>query len=462
MNNQTRMSRRDVLKLGMVTAATASLTLAGCGSSTDAATPSGTLSIMTWGSDKRLKQSFQAVSSTYPKDFSGIKLNVIVAGSGDADVTQAFRLALAAHKNIPDIVRLNYTELIEFAQAGVIDDLSDLINPVKDDLYIGAQKLATYQGKFVAVPEQVKSKMFYYRTDLFEQAHLTPDDLATVDGLIAAGQKFHARNAQAFMLNMGPQPSGAWIGEIMSAYPNPRTADSSGHYIVSSNPAFADAFTFVKRLHDSGITLPVDDFSPDWGPAFKNQRIGAALHANWLKLFLPGYATSIQAGKWKVLPAWPALSPLATQAYGSESAGSVFFIPQEAKNKDLARLFLNKLVLDKKGSLAQFKANSLTPLLRSVQPALLDYVNTASKPSSMTDELWAQQPQNFFGKDFYPAEFASYDHVKIFDYDPAATKEFAILNQWLIQVVQGKSDVTAALAGAQHDLETQIGNPYKS
>ncbi|WP_165423829.1 ABC transporter substrate-binding protein [Ktedonosporobacter rubrisoli] len=456
-----KLCRRTVLKLGAAGLAAAGLTLAGCNGGAGSSKTADTVTIVTWGSDKRLRQSFQAVSSAFPNDFQHFKLNIVVAGGGDPDVTRSLRLALAAHKNIPDIVRLNYNEIAEFAQAGVLHDLKDVIEPIKDDLYIGAQKLAMYQGKYVAIPEQVKSKMFYYRADLFEQLHITPGDLNTIDGLIASAQKLHERFPKTYLFNMGQQPSGTWLSEIISAYPNISMAEPSGNYVVTSAPAFSSAFSFIKRLHDSGTTLQVDDFSTDWGPAFKNGRIAGALNANWLKLFLPEYATVDQAGKWKAA-LWPDLLPLVDQSYGSEAGGSVFVIPEEAPNKEQAILFLRRLILDKKGALAQFKANSLTPLLRSAQPDLLTYVHNASKPSDVSDEQWALQPHNFFGKDFYTQELASYDRVRIFNYDPSALKEFAILNQWLNQFVQGKADLKASLAGAQHDMETQIGNPYKS
>jgi hypothetical protein len=99
-------------------------------------------------------------------------------------------------------------------------------------------------------------------------------------------------------------------------------------------------------------------------------------------------------------------------------------------------------------------------LTKSAKPDVLDYVKNAKKPADMKDADWAAQAQNFFGKDFPEIEFNSYDSVKVFPYDPSASKEFDILNQWLQKYLSGDTPLDQALAKAQSDMEGQIGNPY--
>jgi hypothetical protein len=78
----------------------------------------------------------------------------------------------------------------------------------------------------------------------------------------------------------------------------------------------------------------------------------------------------------------------------------------------------------------------------------------------MSDEDWAAQPAVFFGPEYQELEFQSYDYVKVFPYDPQASKEFEILGQWKDKLVAGEVDVETALANAQTDMEAQVGNPY--
>ena len=290
-----------------------------------------TLNVWTWGSPTDIQSALAALKSVYPSEFNNVSLQVTVQ-SGDFQVADAFRLALASHKNLPDMMQLNYTQVPEFAGAGVLRDLSDVINPVKNDLYAGALQLAQYSGQFVAFPFQVNSKLFYYRGDRFEQAGISLSDMQTLDGFINAGKKFHAKFSKSYIMNLGPQPVQYWLGELLSAYPTARMADSSGNYQITSNKAFTDTFNFFKRVHDAGIAWPVDDFSTDWPAGFKNGNIAGDLVASWMKnpIFLASYATTAQVGKWNVGP-WPALSPMANEKFGSEAGGAVWVVPQGAR-----------------------------------------------------------------------------------------------------------------------------------
>ncbi|HEX6478293.1 MAG TPA: extracellular solute-binding protein [Ktedonobacteraceae bacterium] len=461
MDLYSKISRREVLKYGAASAAT--LALAACGSSgpgSSSGSNGGTLQVWVWAGATLVQKAFNAVAAAYPSTFKNVKLNITTIPNGDAGVAQQFSLALAAHKNIPDFMLLNYTEVPEFAGVGVLEDLSKIISPVKDDLYGGAQQISAYNGTSVTVPWQLKSKLFYYRADLFEQAGIDVDKIATVDDFIAAGHQFHAKFPKQYILNLGQQPVGYLYHEIMSAFPNASFADKSGNYQLATSPAFAQTYSFLKQIHDSGIAYPIDDFTADWPAAIKNGSICGFLIANWMQDFLPGYATAAQAGKWQV-KTWPKIFPDVDEKYGSDAGGSVWVVPTGGANKDLAIEYLSKLVLDKQGALASFNATGNPPLLKSVQATVLDTINNGKRPASMSTADWLALPQNFFGASYYPTQFASYDLVKAFGYDPAATKEFTIFEQWANNVVQGKVSVDAALEGAQHDMQTQIGNPYQ-
>ncbi len=462
MDLQAKFSRRTALKYGAATAAT--LALAGCGAgiggSSGGSTNSGTLQVWVWAGASIQQSAFKAVAAAYPKDFKIVKLNITVIPNGDVGVAQQLSLALAAHKNLPDLLMLNYTEVPEFAEVGVLEDLSHIINPVKSDLYAGALGVSTYNGTNVTIPWQLKSKLFYYRADLFAQAGIDPTSIVTANDFIAAGQKFHAKFPKQYIMNLGSQPVNYLLGELLSAFPNLSFANRSGQYDLTTNPAFSESLGFLKSVHDAGIAFPIDDFTADWPAAIKNGTICGFLIADWMQDFLPGYATSAQAGKWQAVD-WPTLFSDADERYGSDAGGSVWVVPTGATNKNLALEYLTALCLDKQGSLASFNATGNPSLLKSVQPTMLDAINNGQKPSSTTEEQWLTLPQNFFGKNYYPTEFTSYDFVKVFGYDPAATKEFTIFDQWMNKVVQNKASVANALAGAQHDMQTQIGNPYQ-
>ena len=461
MDLQAKVSRREALKISAAT--TATLALAACGGSNPASpSVSGphTLNIWVWAGAALQQSGLKALAAAYPNDFKNVKFNITTIPNGDQGLAQQLSLALAAHKNVPDFFMLNYTELPQFAEAGVLEEIGRVINPIKDDLYAGALNISVYHGSYFAFPYELKSKLFYYRPDLFAQAGINVDSITTPDDFIAAGQKFRAKFPNKYMMNLGTQPAGYLFHEMLSAFPNVSFADRSGNYSLTTNPAFTKAFSFLKQIHDSGIAQPIDDFSADWPAAIKNETIGGFLIANWMKEFLPQYATSAQASKWKA-KTWPTLFPEADERYGSDAGGSVFVVSKASPNKDLAVETLTRYCLDKQGALAAFGATGRATLTKSTQPALLDALSNTKKSASMSDKDWQELPQNFFGKDYYSTEFGTYDLAKTFGYDPKAVKEFTILQQWADKMLQGKASVEAALSGAQHDMQTQIGNPYQ-
>src|SRR5262249_26496 len=152
-------------------------------------------------------------------------------GQGDQDVAAALRLALASGQNIPEIVQLNRTQVAEFASAGELLPLDDIYAPVKDDLYAGALELVKVADQIVAFPFALKSKVFYYRGDLFDKAGIDLSKIASTDDFMAAGKTLMDKVPNAHVLNLGPQPAGYWIGELVSAYPNSTYfADAQGNF----------------------------------------------------------------------------------------------------------------------------------------------------------------------------------------------------------------------------------------
>jgi ABC-type glycerol-3-phosphate transport system substrate-binding protein len=462
MMSTTKLSRRQMLKL--MGAGSSALALGGLpfGTATrsvahfQAATP---LKWVSWGGATGIKKIADAVARNLPDVAAKYAVDVVDGGTGDQDVAAMIRLALASGQNIPEMVQLNRTQVTEFATAGELLTLDDIFGAAKDDVYTGALDLAKVGDNFVAFPFELKSKLFYYRGDLFDQAGIDVSKIVTTDDFINAGKALQSKAGGTNILNLGPQPAGYYLGELVSAYPDSKFfADADGNYSVTSNAAFKDAFGFLKSLIDAKVTLPVDDWSTDWQPAIADGKIAGFLNANWLKLFLPTFAPE-QTGKWKV-GLWPQLTPLADQRYGSEAGGSVFVVMKRSANAQAAADYLRSVFLDKAGAMVAYNTLGTTPLVKSAKDDFLAANQKPVKPDGMSDADFAAQPSVFFGPDLAATELASYDYVKVLQYDPAASKGLDIINQWLQKYVTGTNDLDSALSGAEGDMQSQIGNPY--
>jgi ABC-type glycerol-3-phosphate transport system substrate-binding protein len=405
---------------------------------TGGATEPVKITFMVWGSTEYAARYVDAVYSAYPDLKDKYIVEPQVGGKGDGDVAQKIRLQLAAKGEMPDIVQFNRTQLSEFAEAGVLEDLAPVYEPVSDDLLEGAKQLVTYNGNYVAFPYEMKAKLWFYRQDLFDQAGIDPANIKTLEDFIEAGKVLHEKIPNTYITNLGSEIPGYWLGMLLSGN-GARITDENGNFVVANDPGIRKAFEATKTLRDSGVTANISDWTPDWEKGFADGTIASSLIGSWFKMFLPQYAAD-QAGKWAV-----AQFPVIADAEGgSEAGGSVYVIPKDAPHKKEAIDFLSKAVLTKEGNLALHKELTLTPVLKS---AISDPV--------------VQQPDSFFGESLPQAESEALANLKVFPFDPSSDLEFKILNQYLTKHVQDGEDLEKALQNAQADMESQIGNPYQ-
>jgi ABC-type glycerol-3-phosphate transport system substrate-binding protein len=416
-----------------------------------------TIKFMSWGGVDRHKPRVALFQKSWPETASWLNVEVVSPGAQDADVNNAFRLALSAGgKDVPDIIQFNYISVPEFARAGAFLDIGKWMAAYDKDITPGAKTLSMYSGQVWCVPSQVKGKMWFYRKDLFEKAGIDPNAIKTFDNYVAAGKKFHEVNPKSYIMNIGPQPFGpVWYFSILSHWDDVRVADDNGNYQLTKNPHFAEVFTWLKTMNTSGIAFKTDDWSPDWQPAIGDGSIAGFLIHTWMSSFLPQFAPT-QKGLWTA-----ALQPDFNR-YGSGEGGDVMCIPAGAKNPEAAFEFLSKMYLETKGAVEFSMLTGYVPSVKSALPVVRERNANLKRPDGITDAAWAATPAVFFGPEVFEAGVKSMDVVKVFPYDPKALAELAIMQKHSQAFIADKETLEQALAGAQSDMEKQIGNPYKS
>ena len=175
-----------------------------------------------------------------------VKVDVELGGSGDGDVAQKLRLALASGQNIPDLIRLNYTQLPEFAEAGVLEEVGAYIAPYEDSLIDAAKTVMQYKGKFYAFPREIKPKVWFYRADIFEELNIDPYAVKTIDDFIAVGLKIQEKYPNAHMENFNV-PVQSYDLMMMLSGTNGSFCNEDGVYDLASNPDVRLAFEQIGR-----------------------------------------------------------------------------------------------------------------------------------------------------------------------------------------------------------------------
>lgn len=434
-NSRLRTAAAVVAALGITGTA-----LSGCSPAAEIPAESGPITMQVWGDTAIAEAQFADFVKAFPDESEGLKIKVSSAGQNDADSLEKFRLALASGEDIPDILQLNYSAIPEFAEAGVLSDISEYTADYVGNVTDAAQTLMKYDDQTIGFPYEVKEKLWFYRSDLFEQAGIDVTAVKTQEDFIAAGKALQAVAPTSYVWNLGPNPEQYAWAMIVSGNDARYSTREPCEIVVGSDEGTAEAFRAVKTLRESGVVNPnFDDFSPEWQAALADGTIASTLLASWFPQFLQQYAPDL-AGKWAVTT-WPEIGGAIG---GSESAGSVFVIPEAAKNKEAAATFLANSLMTAKGAKSFAQAN----------PGYIPNVTELlSDPDIANNE--------YFGPSLIEAYEAAAEEYKIFPFDPAALKQTATLkDQMANYLASDEEDPSSFLQAAQDQLASQVGCPY--
>ena len=424
-----------------VTSTSAPITSTAPPTSTGSGDAAGPIVLQAWGDVTGQQTMWTQFTTNFPDQAKGLSFQAVSAGANDADAVAKLRLQLSSGTDIPDIVQLNYSAVAEFAQAGVLADLGTLMTPYAGNVTQAAQTLMKYNGTVVAIPFEVKEKLWFYRSDLFSQAGIDPTKVTTQQQFVDAGKQLQKTSPKSYIWNLGPNPQQYQWDMIVSGNGAKYSTQNPCAITVGTDPGLAAAFQAVKDLRASGVVANIDDFTPEWQTALADGTVASTLSASWLPQFLQQYAPDL-AGKWAVTT-WPEIGGATG---GSEAGGSVFVIPNASKHKEGAVTFLASMLMTKKGAGAYVAANP------SYIPNVVESLNDP-----------AVRNNAYFGTSLIDAFLAASQSYKLFPFDPASITETTVLSEQLAKYL-ASSDASPAsyLQAAQAQLEAQVGCPWES
>lgn len=181
--------------------------------------------------------------------------------------------------DLPDIGNLNYFS--SFAADGLLYPAEDLLPAETLDDMVGTFiENSKYEGTAYAVPDLASARLFFYNTDIFEQAGLTKDDIVTWDGVQAAAEKIAETvpDVTPLALPLGPEEAQAEF--LIWAASNDGGYYQDGEWTITSD-ANVETAEYLQGLVDAGLTNP--------SPATFNRTDGAfALFAQGQAAMLNG------------------------------------------------------------------------------------------------------------------------------------------------------------------------------
>ena len=396
---------------------------------------------MCWGSTGQYEEMTANIMAANPELAAKYDVSWVLGGDGDGAVAEKIRLGLSAGENVSDFAVLNYTQIPEFAREGVLVDIADAVAPYLGTMTVAAKSLSQYKGQTIAVPFEVKTKVWYYRSDIFDECGIDVSSIQNTDDLIAAGLKIQETYPDSYIWNMGRSTPGYSFYLTLSGN-DAKFFDEDGNYVIASDPGTIAMLEDYKKLADSGVISDISDWSTDWYGALADGTIVSQLSAGWLgqDIFLPTY--SGEGNEWKVT-LWPTIG--GTDA-GSDAGGSVMVVPSYSQYPAEAAEFIAAACLSETGSMAVF----------GISGSLPQNTNVLSDPDTFADQV-----NGYFGDTYVKAQEQALDKFAIFNYSPNASAEQGIAVEYFIKAIYGDISIDEALSAAQSDMEMLIGNAFE-
>jgi len=327
--------------------------LFGCGSKEPAPAPessgeiSGTIVVWSWDvAAKALEDAAVRFKEIHPD------VVVEVEDLGTDQVYDRLLTRLASKTGLPDVVTMEGERVATYA-AKFPDGFADMTEYVNPDDFLPVKiSEVTSNGKIVGFPWDGAPTGVYYRTDLFEQAGINPDDIKTWDDFIREGKKMEAIGVKMMPLAASTNPTFfGMLYEQTGSY----FFDLDGKTSVDTENGLKAANT-LKKLYDAGITYD----SIDWDglvTATKEGKIATVPSAVWWAGTLMDEVQE-SAGKWKVMPL-PKIEE--GMDYVAVNGGSDVLVPADAPNKAAAIEFVKFAMTDVESQINGFTNYGLFP-----------------------------------------------------------------------------------------------------
>jgi multiple sugar transport system substrate-binding protein len=248
-------------KLTFLAAATAASALLLTGCSVTGATSSGgtgdgtgTVNVLLMKQASYSEEDQQKIADAFEKANPDIDVNITsVAYEALHD-----KITTAAPAGTYDVVLVDVIWPAEFADKGIIADISDRIpESWNEEMLSGALETAHYKDAYWGVPWVVSSKLFYYNTAQLAAVGATAADLETWDGVLDVARKIKAEQGVEYPLAWSWSQAEALIcdyAQLLGAFGG-EFVDSDGKLIIN-NKAGVDALTWMKTTVDDGLTNP--------------------------------------------------------------------------------------------------------------------------------------------------------------------------------------------------------------
>jgi ABC-type glycerol-3-phosphate transport system substrate-binding protein len=431
-------SRRHLLKQAAVAGATVPAVLGGlgwqaplAGAQTPAVsdvTPNpdiqGKLEI--WGWDAAIA-SLKVVDPVFQQAYPNIQISYVPRPP--ADTYQQLQLAASAGSGGPDISIIEDSHLAQFAELGVLADVTDGVTPYLDKMNSYKWPPAKFEDHYYAMPWDSGPVAVFYRRDVFEAAGVDPESLKTWDDYHQIATTIKEK-AGVPMLQLAKARNDGRTFEMMLWQQGLGYVDADGKVILDTEPRIQQTLEYLGQFWTDDLATDTEPWTDPWYKEMADGKVATNPAAVWLGTFLKSFIAPDASGTWGVvrLPLW---TPDGVAA--SNDGGSQLAIWGQSEQQEVAWAYVEFHLGREASQLEMYKKTDLFPSLET----------------TYTDPFF-EEPDPYFGNE--PVRHLFADVVSKIPNAGIYTSDYQEMNSLLVPEIQrfaiGDQSAKDALANA--------------
>ncbi len=362
-------------------------------------------------------------------------VTIEVVEMAKADIEQKLNTMLASGQTdaLPDVVLVEDYNAKKYMNAypGAFVpydnvDFSQFASPVD---------FMTEGGETYGVPFGLATAGLYYRTDYFEQAGYTEEDLNNItwSQLIEIGKDVKETTGHN-ILTFDPDDS-SYIRMMMQSAGEWYT-DEEGNANIKDNEALKEAFNIIVDMHEADIFKPSTGWA-EYIKSFNSGEVAAIMTGCWITPSV--MAAPEQEGLWRIAP-MPRMENIPASVNASNLGGSSWFILNGTGNEEIAKDFIGQTFA---GSIELYET-------------ILSENGIASMYAPAFTSAAYTEPQAFFGGQATNKDLADWTSmVKPVPFGEYTWEADAVVSQALSAVLAG-ADIDEALSDAEEQFKLQV------
>ncbi|GMQ59942.1 sugar ABC transporter substrate-binding protein [Vallitalea sediminicola] len=284
-----------------------------------------TLNIWGMGEEAKLLSEIEADFETKNPD-----IDMVVQAIPWDQAHDKLLMAVASGKG-PDVVQLGTTWIPEFAEAGVLKDLTPFIDqyPNIDPKNYFESSIGTteFDGKYIGIPWYVDTRAMFYRTDLLSEIGYD-EGPNTWDELKDAATKLSARGDEYYGISFDLADQ---VFSIPYGWQNGSEIIEDGKPLFNE-PEFVETIQYLNSFFEEGLAPVQDDM--DLIQAFKDGIKPMFVSGPWMINIIKNQVPEID-GKWAVR------TVPAKENNISSVGGSNLVVFDNTKNEEAALKFIS-------------------------------------------------------------------------------------------------------------------------